>query len=55
LSNPKQDLIRYRMGRAREALADADAALREEHWNDLGVTNRAAAIILPAPEEETEV
>jgi len=30
LSNPKRDLIRYRMGRAREALTDADAALREE-------------------------
>jgi uncharacterized protein (UPF0332 family) len=34
LSNPKQDLIRYRMGRAREALTDADAALREERLNE---------------------
>jgi len=34
LSDAKQDLIRYRMGRAREALADADAALREERFNE---------------------
>ena len=34
MSDAKQDLIRYRMGRAREALADADAALREERFNE---------------------
>jgi uncharacterized protein (UPF0332 family) len=34
LSDPKQDLIRYRMGRAREALTDAAAALREERLNE---------------------
>lgn len=34
MSDPKQDLIRYRMGRAREALNDADAALREERLNE---------------------
>jgi uncharacterized protein (UPF0332 family) len=34
LSNPKQDLIDYRMGRAHEALNDAGAALREERFNE---------------------
>lgn len=34
MSSPKQDLIDYRMGRAREALNDADAALREERFNE---------------------
>ena len=34
MSNPKQDLIDYRMGRAREALSDAGAALREERFNE---------------------
>lgn len=34
MSNPKQDLIRYRMDRAREALGDAEAALCEERWNE---------------------
>jgi uncharacterized protein (UPF0332 family) len=34
LSDPKQDLIRYRMGRAREALTDAADALREERLNE---------------------
>ena len=34
MSSPKQDLLRYRMSRAREALNDADAALHEERWNE---------------------
>ena len=34
MSDPKQELIRYRLGRAREALGDADAALREGRWNE---------------------